>query len=289
MKILGVIPARYASSRFPGKPLADLLGKSMVERVYLQCKKSKHLSEIVVATDHQQIHDHVLAFGGNSCITSDTHPSGTDRCCEAMTLQKSSFDFVINIQGDEPFIDPQQIDLLCASLDAQTELATLIQRIITLEQLQSPNEAKVILNSRMEAMYFSRSPIPYVQKQPQSSWLDHTTFYRHVGLYAYRQDILRALTKLPVSELERAESLEQLRWIENGYKIKTVETDAEEGMCIDTPEDLEKARIHMRSISHGRQQEVRRQIQSERVETTLPFLRPAYLFGRNYQSSQPNC
>lgn len=252
MNILGVIPARYASSRFPGKPLADLLGKSMVERVYLQCKKSKLLTHIVVATDHQQIYDHVIAFGGNACITSDQHPSGTDRCCEAMTLQKDNFDFVINIQGDEPFIDPKQIDLLCSSLDNNTELATLIQKIITHEQLVSPNEAKVVLNARNEAMYFSRSPIPFVQKQPLDKWLDHALFYRHVGLYAYRQDILRAITKLPVSPLERAESLEQLRWIENGYRIKTVETDAEEGMCIDTPEDLERARVHMRSISQGR-------------------------------------
>ncbi len=252
MKILGVIPARYASSRFPGKPLADLLGKSMVERVYLQCKKAKYLTELVVATDHLQIHEHVLGFGGHSCLTSDQHPSGTDRCCEAMTLQKETFDFVINIQGDEPFIDPQQIDLLCASLDEHTELATLIQRIINLEQLMSPNEAKVVLNSHREAMYFSRSPIPFVQKQLQSTWLDHGIFFRHVGLYAYRKDILQAITKLPVSDLERSESLEQLRWIENGYCIRTVETDAEEGMCIDTPEDLEKARIHMRNISHSR-------------------------------------
>lgn len=251
MKILGVIPARYASSRFPGKPLADLLGKSMVERVYLQCRKSKLLSGIVVATDHQQIHDHVLAFGGNSCMTSDQHHSGTDRCCEAMMLQKSTFDFVINIQGDEPFIDPQQIDQLCATLDAQTELATLIQRIINLEQLLSPNEAKVVLNSRKEAMYFSRAPIPFIQKHEQKNWLDHGPFYRHVGLYAYRRDILQAITRLPVSALEKAESLEQLRWIENGYKIKTVETDAEVGMCIDTPEDLEKARVHMKNLARS--------------------------------------
>lgn len=251
MRILGVIPARYASSRFPGKPLADLLGKSMIERVYLQCKKSKYLTDLVVATDHQQIHDHVIAFGGHSCLTSERHPSGTDRCCEAMTLQESSFDFVLNIQGDEPFIDPKQIDLLCASLDKHTELATLIQRIITLEQLHSPNEAKVVLNSRKEAMYFSRSPIPFVQKQNQKDWVDHGPFYRHIGLYAYRHDILKAITMLPVSPLESAESLEQLRWIENGYKIKTVETDAEEGMCIDTPEDLERARAHMKNLARA--------------------------------------
>lgn len=250
MKILGVIPARFASSRFPGKPLADLLGKSMVQRVYLQCKKSKLLSDLVIATDHEKIATHVREFGGNVCMTSENHPSGTDRCYEALQHQKSDFDFVINIQGDEPFIDPHQIDLLCTSLSKDTELATLIQKIITLEQLFSPNEAKVVLNSSHEAMYFSRSPIPFVQKTEQQDWLSRTTFYRHVGLYAYRHDILKKITGLSVSELERAESLEQLRWIENGFRIQTVETDAEEGMCIDTPEDLEKAKIYLQSITH---------------------------------------
>src|SRR5882672_11396613 len=142
MKILGIIPARFASSRFPGKPLADLLGKSMVQRVYLQCQKSKLLSEIVVATDHPDIAEHVKGFGGHVCMTSEKHPSGTDRCHEALQLQKDNFDFVINIQGDEPFIDPHQIDLLCNSLNEKTELATLIQKIATLEQLISPGEAK---------------------------------------------------------------------------------------------------------------------------------------------------
>jgi 3-deoxy-manno-octulosonate cytidylyltransferase (CMP-KDO synthetase) len=250
MKILGVIPARYASSRFPGKPLADLLGKSMVHRVYLQCKKAKQLSEIVVATDHQEIYDHVVGFGGMACLTSDQHPSGTDRCYEAMQKQSKSFDFIINVQGDEPFIDPQQIDLLCSSLDHTTELATLIQKIRTLDQLLSPNEAKVVLNKKRDALYFSRSPIPFVQKEDTKDWLTHTTFYRHVGLYAYREDILQRITQLPVSRLEKAESLEQLRWIENGFVIKTVETDVEEGICIDTPEDLEKARIYLKSITH---------------------------------------
>lgn len=250
MRILGVIPARFASTRFPGKPLADLLGKTMVQRVYLQCQKSKYLSDIVVATDHPKILEHVMGFGGHACITSENHPSGTDRCMEALSLHQNKFDFVVNIQGDEPFIDPQQIDLLCGSLDADTELATLIQKISTLEQLLSPGEAKVVLNARKEAMYFSRSPIPYVQKADQKDWLDKSTFYRHMGLYAYRSDILKQITQLPVSMLERAESLEQLRWIENGYHIKTVETDAEEGLCIDTPEDLERARVYLQRITH---------------------------------------
>lgn len=241
MKILGVIPARFASTRFPGKPLADLLGKSMVHRVYLQCKKAKRLTAVIVATDHQKIFDHVVSFGGNACLTSDQHPSGTDRCCEALELQPTLFDFVVNIQGDEPFINPYQIDLLCSSLDVSTELATLIQEITSQEQLLSSNEVKVVLNNRKEALYFSRSPIPYVQQVDQMEWIEQARFYRHVGLYAYRQDILKQITKLPQSKLEKAESLEQLRWIENGFRIKTVESDAEEGICIDTPEDLEKA------------------------------------------------
>lgn len=252
MKILGVIPARYASSRFPGKPLADLMGKSMVERVYLQCKKAKKLSEVVVATDHQQIYDHVMGFGGKVCMTAEQHPSGTDRCFEALQKQSDSFDFVVNIQGDEPFINPMQIDLLCSSLHERTELATLIQRIKTPDQLHSPNEAKVVLNHRKEALYFSRSPIPYVQKTAPESWLSSVTFYRHVGLYVYRKDILERITELPVSPLEKAESLEQLRWLENGLTIETVETDLEDGMCIDTPEDLERARLYLREVTqHG--------------------------------------
>jgi 3-deoxy-manno-octulosonate cytidylyltransferase (CMP-KDO synthetase) len=241
MKILGVIPARFASTRFPGKPLADLLGKTMVERVYLQCKKAKRLTTIVVATDDHRILDHVKGFGGNACLTYDKHPSGTDRCCEAMELQSEAYDFVINIQGDEPFINPNQIDLLCSSLSNETELATLVQQISSMDQLLSANEVKVVLNDKGEGMYFSRSPIPFLQKTDQRDWLDHATFYRHVGLYAYRQDILKKITMLPMSPLEKAESLEQLRWIENGFKIKTVLSNTEDGICIDTPEDLARA------------------------------------------------
>lgn len=241
MKILGIIPARYASSRFPGKPLADMLGQTMIQRVYGQVTKSKKLSQVVVATDDQRIYDHVLSFGGNACITSENHPSGTDRCFEALTKQKEKFEFAINIQGDEPFIDPNQIDLLCSSLNENTELATLIQKIATLEQLHSPGEAKVVINHNRDAIYFSRSPIPFLQKAEQKDWLNKTTFYRHVGLYAYRSDVLEKITRLSPSLLEIAESLEQLRWIENGFKIKTVETEMEESICIDTPEDLQKA------------------------------------------------
>lgn len=241
MKIIGIIPARYASSRFPGKPLVDMLGQTMIQRVYNQVKKSKRLEQVVVATDDQRIYDHILSFGGAACMTAENHPSGTDRCYEALKKQNEKFDFAINIQGDEPFIDPNQIDLLCSSITMQTELATLIQKISTLEQLNSPGEAKLVINKDQEAIYFSRSPIPFVQKAEPKDWLSKTTFYRHVGLYAYRADVLEKITKLSPSLLEKAESLEQLRWIENGFRIKTVETEMEESICIDTPEDLQKA------------------------------------------------
>lgn len=247
MKILGIIPARYASSRFPGKPLVDMLGQTMIQRVYYQVKKSKHLSKVIVATDDQRIYDHVLAVGGLACLTAENHPSGTDRCFEALKKQHELFDFAINVQGDEPFINPDQIDLLCSSLTTETELATLIQKIATLEQLLSPGEAKVVINHLNEAIYFSRSPIPFVQKAEQQDWLTKTTFYRHVGLYAYRADVLEKITKLKPALLEKAESLEQLRWIENGFKIKTVETEMEESICIDTPEDLAKALLILKS------------------------------------------
>ena len=247
MKILGIIPARYASSRFPGKPLVNMLGQTMIQRVYNQVKKSKKLSRVVVATDDKRIYDHIVSFGGDACLTAENHPSGTDRCYEALKKQNEKFEFAINIQGDEPFIDPNQIDLLCSSLTEETELATLIQKIATLEQLNSPGEAKVVINHLHEAIYFSRSPIPYFQKAEQKDWLGKTTFYRHVGLYAYRSDILEKITRLSPSLLEQAESLEQLRWIENGFKIKTVETEMEESICIDTPEDLEKALIILKS------------------------------------------
>ena len=240
MKILGIIPARYASTRFPGKPLADLRGVSMIERVYRQAKSASSLSKIVVATEHAGIYDHVTGFGGYACMTSENHPSGTDRCFEALTKEKESFDYVINIQGDEPFIEPSQIDLLASYLDGNTQLATLIKKIDTYEQLNSNSEVKVTFNSRNEALYFSRAVIPFVQKVDPGKWLDHFEFYKHVGMYAYRTDILKEITKLKISPLEKVESLEQLRWMENGYIIKVAKTDVET-MCVDTPEELEIA------------------------------------------------
>ena len=212
----------------------------MIERVYRQAKSASSLSKIVVATEHAGIYDHVTGFGGYACMTSENHPSGTDRCFEALTKEKESFDYVINIQGDEPFIEPSQIDLLASYLDGNTQLATLIKKIDTYEQLSSNSEVKVTFNTRNEALYFSRAVIPFVQKVDPGKWLDHFEFYKHVGMYAYRTDILKEITKLEISPLEKVESLEQLRWMENGYIIKVAKTDVET-MCVDTPEELEIA------------------------------------------------
>jgi 3-deoxy-manno-octulosonate cytidylyltransferase (CMP-KDO synthetase) len=241
MKIIGIIPARYASTRFPGKPLADLGGQSMIERVYKQAKKSKTLSKVVVATEHKLIFDHVIGFGGEACMTSEHHPSGTDRCYEALTKEKETFDYAVNIQGDEPFIEASQIDLLASYLDGETQLATLIKRIDSYEQLYSNSEVKVTFNTNNEALYFSRAVIPFLQKIYPKDWLTTFDFYKHVGMYAYRADILKEITKLKISSLEKAESLEQLRWMEHGFKVKVAKTDVET-MCVDTPEDLEIAR-----------------------------------------------
>jgi 3-deoxy-manno-octulosonate cytidylyltransferase (CMP-KDO synthetase) len=240
MKILGIIPARYASTRFPAKPLVDLAGKSMIRRVYEQAKKSKYLSKVEVATDHEEIYKHVLDFGGEVCMTAAHHASGTDRCHEVLTKQTERFEYVINIQGDEPFIAPEQIDLLASLLDGDTELATLIKKIDSVEQLLNPNLVKVVRNKKQEALYFSRSEIPYFRNMEQAEWVLHHTYFKHIGMYGYRADVLEKITKLEVSSLEKTESLEQLRWLENGYRIKVKETDIET-IGIDTPEDLEKA------------------------------------------------
>ncbi len=238
--IAGIIPARYASSRFPGKSLLDIGGKTMIQRVYEQAKKSKSLQKLVVATDDQRILDHVLSFGGEAVMTSPEHPSGTDRCWDAFPQLKEAYQYVINIQGDEPFIDPSQIDTLSALLqDGTTELATLMIPVSKAEDLFDTGEVKIVLNDKMEALYFSRMAIPYLKGVEQAFWHEHHAYYRHVGMYAYRSDVLKKITKLPVSSLERAESLEQLRWLENGYRIKCGVTHFE-SHCIDTPEDVEK-------------------------------------------------
>lgn len=240
MDIIGIIPARYASTRFPGKPLVDINGKSMIRRVYEQASKSSVLKQVVVATDNEQIAVHVRAFGGNVMMTSDQHPSGTDRCAEVVEKSGGEFDVAINIQGDEPYIDPAQIDLLASCFQEEdTQIATLIKRIKDKEELFNPNSPKVILNKNQEAIYFSRATLPYLRGITEESWLDHHLYFKHIGIYGYRCEILKKLTALLPSSLEKAESLEQLRWLENGYRIKTAETTAET-IAIDEPKDLEK-------------------------------------------------
>ena len=241
-KFLGIIPARYASTRFPGKPLKKIGGKMMIERVYEQVINC--LDDVYIATDDQRIMEAVQTFGGKALMTSESHKSGTDRCCEALEKSNEKFDVVINIQGDEPFIQPQQIELLKSCFnEPDTELATLVKPFKPedgFEALFNANSPKVVLNKRMEAIYFSRSIVPYQRNYPQTEWLNHHTYYKHIGLYAYRTDILKEITRLEQSPLEITESLEQLRWIENGYKIKVAVTHFET-IGIDTPEDLEKA------------------------------------------------
>jgi len=239
MKILGIIPARYASTRFPGKPLVDIAGKSMIQRVYEQAKKCTNLTEVIVATDDERIFKHVQQFGGVALMTAESHQSGTDRCAE-VARQHPEYDVIINIQGDEPFIEPAQIDKVASCFeDTDTQLATLVKKILTTEELYNFSSPKVILNKNSEAIYFSRSPLPHVRGHEPQQWLYHYTYYKHIGIYGYRSDILQQVTLLPVSSLEKAESLEQLRWIENGYRIKIAETELETH-AIDTPEDLNK-------------------------------------------------
>jgi 3-deoxy-manno-octulosonate cytidylyltransferase (CMP-KDO synthetase) len=248
MTILGIIPARYASTRFPAKPLADVGGKSMLRRVYEQVAKSKLITDVVVATDHREIFEHVRGFSGNVCMTREDHVSGTDRCYEALTLQSKSFDYVINVQGDEPFIHPDQIDLLASRLDGATEIATLVKQIDQRETLFNPNVVKAVVSKKMEALYFSRSPIPYLRNVDENFWISQHTFFKHIGMYAYRSDILQKITQLAIGVLEKAESLEQLRWLENGFRISVGITEAET-IGIDTPDDLVKALEYLKTLS----------------------------------------
>lgn len=239
MKFLVIIPARYASTRFPGKPLADLGGKSVIQRVYEQAQKA--VPDVYVATDDERIFEAVERFGGRAVMTSADHRSGTDRLNEAYAKIGKGFDTVINVQGDEPFIQPQQIEAIKGCFDsAGTEIATLVQPIEDVETLQNPNSPKVVLNARSEAIYFSRSTIPYVRGKEKEEWLKVHRFYKHIGMYAYRGDVLQAITALPPSSLEKAENLEQLRWIENGYRIKVAVT-SHATIGIDTPADLDQA------------------------------------------------
>ena len=238
--IAGIIPARYASSRFPGKPLIDIQGKSMIQRVYEEAVKSAMLGKVIVATDDERIIAHVASFGGHAVMTAANHPSGTDRCHEALQLLDEDIRYVINIQGDEPFKDYRQIDELAAVLlDGTVELATQMIRVKTHEELFDIGEVKIVLNDKHEALYFSRNVIPFIKGVDEQQWHLNHAYYRHVGMYAYRADILEKITRLPISSLEQAESLEQLRWLEHGFRIKCITTKFE-SHCIDTPEDVDK-------------------------------------------------
>ncbi len=249
MKFIGIIPARYASSRFPGKPLADIGGMTMIERVYRRA--SLALDEVAVATDDRRIADTVEAFGGRAIMTSPDHRSGTDRCYEAYRLSGSDADTVINIQGDEPFIAPSQIEALKGCFERPgTQIATLVRRFDPArgwDALFDPNTPKVVLDSDMHALYFSRSIIPYVRNHPWQEWIESATFHTHVGLYGYRADTLARLVELPQSPLELAESLEQLRWLQAGYSIQAALTD-EPTIGIDTPADLAAAVEYLKTI-----------------------------------------
>jgi len=237
---IGVIPARFASTRFPGKPLVDILGKTMIERVYAQASKATSLYRVIVATDDSRIFEHVRSFGGEVIMTSPLHASGTDRCAEVVAqLGDSNAGIVVNIQGDEPFIEPDQIDQLVGLFaDPDCQIGTLVKRIADAEDLHSNTVIKVVRDLKGKALYFSRNAIPHVRGVKQDM-LDSATFFKHIGIYAYRAEVLKTLAALPVSELESTEGLEQLRWLENGHAIHLAETEHESN-SVDTPEDLER-------------------------------------------------
>lgn len=239
MKFIGIIPARYASTRFPGKPLALLGGKPVIQHVYE--KVAAVLEAAYVATDDERIYDVVKAFGGQVVMTRTDHKSGTDRIEEAIEKIGGEWDVVVNVQGDEPFVAKSQLDTICHCFDdPTTQIATLGKPFESMEAVQNPNSPKIVVDNMGFAMYFSRSVIPYVRGKEKSSWLTHYPFLKHLGIYAYRKDVLRQVTQLPQSSLEIAESLEQLRWLQNGFKIKVGITDVET-VGIDTPQDLERA------------------------------------------------
>ena len=239
-KILGVIPARFNATRLPGKALAKIGGKEMVLHVIERVKKANCLDNIVVATDDERIFDVVKNAGVHAVLTSNRHPSGTDRCAEALNKLEGAYDAVINIQGDEPFIHPQQIDLVGDLLEGGAQIATLVKAIEKDEELFSPNDVKAVVNRKGQALYFSRHPVPFYRNAPPNEWLKHGAYYKHIGIYGYRADTLKELTKLLVSPLELSESLEQLRWLDHGYIVQTAVTQYE-SIGVDTPEDLVRA------------------------------------------------
>lgn len=243
--IVGVIPARYASTRFPGKPLVNILGKTMIRRVYEQAIKCSRLNRVVVATDDDRIASEVNSFGGEFVMTSPSHPSGTDRCAEtARILKLSDTDVIINIQGDEPFIDPEQIATLCSCFDNDSvELATLVKSFRQADEVHRDSTIKVVLDKQQYALYFSRAVIPFTREVPKDEKVPLETYVQHIGIYGYRASVLQKVAQLPPSFLENTEKLEQLRWLENGYRILTARSE-HESFSVDTPEDLIKISSH---------------------------------------------
>ena len=238
MKVVGIIPARYGSTRFPGKPLAMIGEKTMIHRTCEQALKSS-LDAVVVATDDVRIFDEVQRFGGRAVMTRSDHRSGTDRCLEALELIGDDFDAVVNIQGDEPFIDPRQIDQVTELIRRpEVFLATLARKITDPARVHDPNTVKVVFGDDGNALYFSRHAIPFVRGMEPSQWMQKTDYYQHIGIYAYKAETLRSIAKMPAGRLEQAESLEQLRWLENGLKIQVAVTDIASSYGIDTPDDL---------------------------------------------------
>lgn len=244
MKTIGIIPARYASSRFPGKPLADLGGKSMIRRVYEQAMKATLIDEVIVATDDERIEQNVQSFGGQVRMTRPDHRSGTDRCAEVVS-DLENISIAVNIQGDEPFIDPGHIDQVVRLLKkGRGGIATLARRILHTEELFNANVVKVVMDQHQKALYFSRSPIPYQRNFPQVEWVKQVPYFKHIGLYGFHSDTLQELTALAPSRYEQAEALEQLRWLEAGHSVLVGLTEAET-IGIDTPADLERARAFL--------------------------------------------
>lgn len=242
MDFIAIIPARYASTRFPGKPLALINGKSMIRRVYEQASKS--FETVYIATDDKRISDKIKEFGGKYVMTSRRHKSGTDRCAEAIEkireIENKEFDVIVNVQGDEPFVQPEQFEQIKKPFRfKRTQIASLAKPIINHDDIFNPNKPKLIFNNKKEAIYFSRSPIPFIRGKRENKWISQHQFYKHIGLYAYRYNILREISKLNQTPLEKAESLEQLRWLENRYKIK-IEITEHEAVSIDTKKDLER-------------------------------------------------
>jgi 3-deoxy-manno-octulosonate cytidylyltransferase (CMP-KDO synthetase) len=241
VKVIGIIPSRYASTRFPGKPLVTIHGKTMIRLVYEQAKQCKALDEVVVATDDERIVKEVESFKGKVVMTGTHHGSGTERCLEAIEKLGNKWDVVVNIQGDEPFIHPEQIDKVvgCFS-NKNVQISTLASKMVDPRQLNNPSAVKIVRKINGEALYFSRSPVPYCMKTEGKPWTEKHTYLEHIGLYAYRPEVLAKIVKLAPSPLELTEQLEQLRWVEHGFSIHVEITDKEAALAIDTPEDLKK-------------------------------------------------